>query len=170
VFPASLGHDSQFFVLFSTLRFVEADPLVNGFMADSEPAIQPKVVADLLRTPLLSKLLYYILPLILCVVKAATCFSSPGKRLAICFICTISAIAYSSIASKLATNGTWRTTQLAGNFSFRGVPYRAFRNGVPLFLRELLIASHVCNLSLVGIGACSIAALSFLDQLVALTS
>jgi hypothetical protein len=33
-----------------------------------------------------------------------------------------------------------------------------------------LIASHVCNLFLVEIGACSIAALSFLDQLVALTS
>ena len=37
-------------------------------------------------------------------------------------------------------------------------------------LRELLIAFHVCNLFLVEIGACSIAALSFLDQFVALAS
>jgi hypothetical protein len=117
VFPAGLGHDSQFSVLISTLRFVEADPLVNGFMTDSEPAILPKVVGDLLRAPLLSKLLYHFLPLFLCVVKAASCFASPGKSLAICFICTIPAIAYSSIAGQLATNGTWRTTQLAGNFS-----------------------------------------------------
>jgi hypothetical protein len=92
VFPASLGHDSQFFVLISTLRFVEADPLVYGFVADSEPAIQPKVVGDLFRTPLLSKLLYDILPLILGVVKSATRLASPGQRLAICFIRTISAI------------------------------------------------------------------------------
>jgi hypothetical protein len=53
VFPTSLGHDSQFFELIPALLSIEADSLVNGFVADSELPMKPKVVGYLFGTPLL---------------------------------------------------------------------------------------------------------------------
>ena len=63
-----------------------------------------------------------------------------------------------------------RTSGLSSNLGFGQATYRTLSNEVSLLLRELLTAFHVRNLFLIEIGACSISALSFRDQLVALTS
>jgi hypothetical protein len=103
-------------------------------------------------------------------VKATAHASPPGNGLVIGLISTILAIARLLIAVQFSADGTRRTPKRPGDVGLGVATYPEARNDVSFFLRELVIGTHVCILSVVGIEAYNISALSFLRQSVALTS
>jgi hypothetical protein len=103
-------------------------------------------------------------------VKATAYAPPPGDGLEIGFISTILAITKLLIAVQFPADGTRRSTKHPRDVGLGVATYSEASNDVPFLLRELVIATHVCILSVVGIEAYSIPALSFLRHSVALTS
>jgi hypothetical protein len=103
-------------------------------------------------------------------VKTTAHASPPGNALVISLISTILAIAKLLIADQFPADGTRRSAKHPGDIGLRVATYPEAGNDVSFFLRELVIGIHVCILSLVGIEAYNISALSFLRHSVALTS
>ena len=139
----AFGHDAKVLVQGTTAALVVEYVLVDGFMADSEIAVQADGIRYLFRTQAIFQELQNNGPLLYGEMRAAPFPPSTGGGVAVGDLCTIALVACAAVSLHLPGNRARRPVDLAPDLGLGKPAFRKGGNKISFFLGEVLVA-HRC--------------------------
>ena len=130
-----------------SISLVLIDVLVDSLVTDGEGSVDPQVVGDLLRAPVLFQQSNDGFPEVRSQVEATSFPFTPGSGIAVGEVRAILTIDELLVAFKFPRNRTRGTLESPCNFCFGPTAYAKLGDVVPFVLRELVVSIHVASLS-----------------------